>query len=926
MVNIPKNRTGVTALVVSGVCLALAMVGSLFRISFLNHQNALIQNSASALISAPNSADQTEKIKEEQSAITAENFHTRTIFLGSTGVSWDLINPKDTPAIFNAATRKSAQVANFVVKVKADTACPDDGWLTVNTGVRTNGLAKSDERCRVLPQFERLNSATDNRFSGWRLKNWRQYQEANSENKYHPNFGNLTQALQKTKTSTAAIGAGAALALVDTDGKLASDITYQPIETAFPSTQSNMSLATAPQNDAKIFASAFQKAQNAQLVIADLGNARNSFSALTAEKMIEKKSATAFHASFHLPHNPTPALKSAVQIIDSRFTAVIQELFAQDTAFKEKTGKSRQTTIIFASLAESDRSGAKMQTYFAVNLADLRTQLSTSSAINSQSTTKNNEIDTNDESHLAYTNSTRIPGIAQNTDILPTLVANSSTAHNAIKTTSNDGILQNAVGSLITKYSGTDSKNSAVDYLKNQGKRAKYTRGSIGYALTALATILVFATFILCYCLRYYSRQYPHTENSQVCNSDLRKLSNLHKLEKSKTENKISKITRENTRNNAKKDAKNWKIRFFSHGMLALGAIPVSTFLVNLLPWWNLPFAQFFLLLFSLIFAGIISSISLIIGKYFANRGGFTQKSATRNSAIKRTQSTVAISPAIIAVMIVAGITAITLIIDVITGSYLHFSSIFGVQAQHAGRFYGFGNSAFVIFAISILLLTAFGLHLMRYSATPIWQRGIFVMIMLALAIYIDGSPVLGADFGGPPALVLAFILLLALHLGRKMNPTSLISLAFLGVFGTFGIAIFDWLKPKGKRTHLGEFIDSVLQGDFLLVVSRKFGEMFTDISIYVWLVVAFSLFVTILLARKHSSSILLQCNKDFKIANICILPTDFMICKSAIIVLLLFALTINDSGLLLPFIGLIYGLPLYFSIMTGNLAVASKS
>ncbi|WP_353065590.1 hypothetical protein [Arcanobacterium hippocoleae] len=125
---------------------------------------------------------------------------------------------------------------------------------------------------------------------------------------------------------------------------------------------------------------------------------------------------------------------------------------------------------------------------------------------------------------------------------------------------------------------------------------------------------------------------------------------------------------------------------------------------------------------------------------------------------------------------------------------------------------------------------------------------------------------------------------------------------------------------PGEKRTHLGKFIESVLQGDFFPVVSRKLAGWFTDVSGIVWLLVIFFAVCGIWKLRHFSRVRTVFHAQDLTIAGKVVLPADFLACQIAILMLLIFGLAINDSGLLLPFIGLVYGLPLGFALAFGTL------
>ena len=86
----------------------------------------------------------------------------------------------------------------------------------------------------------------------------------------------------------------------------------------------------------------------------------------------------------------------------------------------------------------------------------------------------------------------------------------------------------------------------------------------------------------------------------------------------------------------------------------------------------------------------------------------------------------------------------------------------------------------------------------------------------------VDGTPGLGSDFGGPPALILAFAMLTIVVSGRKVSWKSLALIALIGVVVVGGFAVLDWLRPPADRTHLGRFFATVLDGGLWDVVGRK--------------------------------------------------------------------------------------------------------
>src|SRR5262249_6054810 len=127
----------------------------------------------------------------------------------------------------------------------------------------------------------------------------------------------------------------------------------------------------------------------------------------------------------------------------------------------------------------------------------------------------------------------------------------------------------------------------------------------------------------------------------------------------------------------------------------------------------------------------------------------------------------------------VGTVTAVALGLDVVNGSRLEINAIFGLSPLIAGRFYGFGNIAFAVFAMAALVAAAGG-------ASYLVQRGLareagaFVLGLGGLAVLVDGWPSFGADFGGMLSLAPGVALFAAGVAGVKISPVraALVGLA----------------------------------------------------------------------------------------------------------------------------------------------------
>ena len=227
---------------------------------------------------------------------------------------------------------------------------------------------------------------------------------------------------------------------------------------------------------------------------------------------------------------------------------------------------------------------------------------------------------------------------------------------------------------------------------------------------------------------------------------------------------------------------------------IAIAAIPVATLLANLTPWWRASTPTLALTVLILAWIAAITAV-----------------------AVLPPWRTWLFGP----VVIVATITATVLAVDVATGAHLQVSALMGIQPMVAGRFYGFNNTAFALFATTtVLLAAAVSNWLVSHGRRRL--AALAVLAVGAVAVVLDGAPAIGADFGGPPALVPAFAILALLAAGIKVTWRRVLGVLAAGVVVVTSFAVLDWMRPPADRTHLGGFVDTVLEGGLWDVVLRK--------------------------------------------------------------------------------------------------------
>jgi hypothetical protein len=211
-------------------------------------------------------------------------------------------------------------------------------------------------------------------------------------------------------------------------------------------------------------------------------------------------------------------------------------------------------------------------------------------------------------------------------------------------------------------------------------------------------------------------------------------------------------------------------------------ALPVSTFLINLVPWWR---------------AG--PRVGMLTAVALAAALGVIARRAVGDR------------PAAVAACL-AGLTAVVLGLDAATGGHLQLNSVLANNALGAGRFTGMGNVPYGFFMAACLVLMALAFDRWGRRALP-------AALALAVgAVVVDGAPMLGADVGGVIAAVPAFALVLA----TWRRPLPLRRLAPLLVGGVVVVAMFaafDLSRPAAAQTHLARALSS---GDLAGTVLRR--------------------------------------------------------------------------------------------------------
>ncbi|MBA8950322.1 hypothetical protein ACFQU9_39650 [Actinomadura namibiensis] len=229
---------------------------------------------------------------------------------------------------------------------------------------------------------------------------------------------------------------------------------------------------------------------------------------------------------------------------------------------------------------------------------------------------------------------------------------------------------------------------------------------------------------------------------------------------------------------------------------LLAGATPVASFLAGLVPWWQAPRPTPVLVVSVLAFGALVAGIAL---------AGPWRRSV--------------LGPG----LVVAGVTAVVLAADVMLGSTLQLNSLMGYTGVVAGRFYGFGNQAFSLFATASVLTAAWLAARPLRAGRTMAAAGVVAAVGV-VAVAVDGLPMWGSDFGGVLAMVPVFALVGLMVAGRRVSWWK------LGLFclaGAVVVLFISFLNARSAHpTHLGRFWQQLESGDAWGVVVRKFHAM----------------------------------------------------------------------------------------------------
>ena len=168
--------------------------------------------------------------------------------------------------------------------------------------------------------------------------------------------------------------------------------------------------------------------------------------------------------------------------------------------------------------------------------------------------------------------------------------------------------------------------------------------------------------------------------------------------------------------------------------------------------------------------------------------------------------------------LLVAAAIPLAWLVDAAAGAPLAFNNPLGMNAVVAGRFYGVSNTAFALAAGALVVVIASAWEVLGGGR----RSALLVTALLGgAALLVDGAPQLGADVGGALTLVPTLAFLTAGLANLRLSWRRWLAIGATTVLVVGGFAVVDLLRP-GEPTHLGRFARQVADGSAAGVLGRK--------------------------------------------------------------------------------------------------------
>lgn len=230
-------------------------------------------------------------------------------------------------------------------------------------------------------------------------------------------------------------------------------------------------------------------------------------------------------------------------------------------------------------------------------------------------------------------------------------------------------------------------------------------------------------------------------------------------------------------------------------------SVPVTSFVLGLLPFERWGAAWFIAVL-------IVASIGLAAASI-----------ATARFFPPRHRAVAPMLPPLV-------LTWVLLSIDIVTGGHLQVNTVFGYSPIVAGRFAGFGNPAYSLYAMSAVIIAGLAWRFLDGDDERRRPRLLIgLTILFAITVVLDGHPSWGSDVGGVLSIIPTAMLVLWLLCGRRVTVRAVLIAAAATTVALVGFAALDLARPAADQTHLARLIHTTFGdegGGLGTVLQRK--------------------------------------------------------------------------------------------------------
>ena len=255
---------------------------------------------------------------------------------------------------------------------------------------------------------------------------------------------------------------------------------------------------------------------------------------------------------------------------------------------------------------------------------------------------------------------------------------------------------------------------------------------------------------------------------------------------------------------------------------LVLAAVPAGLFLMTTWEWWRFP------------------------------AGAMWAALALATATVAGGLALVARAPGRLGPVVASAVVGAVLTLDAVLGTPLHRGSPLGPAVTLGGRFYGFGNPTYAVYVVAMVVLAAGVATALVRAGRRGWALAATAGIGV-VALVVDLWPTLGADVGGGLVLVPVFAILVLAVAGIRVTLPRLALIGAAGVLAVGAIGLLDWLRPAAERSHLGRFVQSVIDGTAWETVARKAGYALESLTggPMVWLATALMVALVLVLWQR---------------------------------------------------------------------------